>query len=65
MPKIQDRNLGLEQMKWDLWVRLDSLLDQDRISRPSREALLALNKEVIKLPLSSRLQKKLSIQPLE
>ena len=65
MPKIQDWNLGLEQLKWDLWVRLDSLLDQDRISRPSREALLALNEEVIKLPLSSRLQKKLSIQPLE
>jgi hypothetical protein len=65
MLKIQDWNLGLEQLKWDLWVRLDSLLDQDRISRPSREALLALNEEVIKLPLSSRLQKKLSIQLLE
>ena len=65
MPEVQDWNLVLEQLKWDLWMSLDSILDQKGISGKSREALLDLNEEVINFPLSSQLRNKFSIQPLE
>ncbi len=65
MPEVQDWNLVLEQLKWDLWMSLDNILDQKRISGKSRETLLDLNEEVINFPLSSQLRNKFSIQPLE
>ena len=65
MPEVQDWNLVLEQLKWDLWISLDSILDQKQISGKSREALLDLNEEVIKFSLSSQLRNKFSIQPLD
>jgi len=65
MPEVQDWNLVLEQLKWDLWMSLDSILDQKGISGKSREALLDLNEEAINFPLSSQLRNKFSIQPLE
>ena len=65
MPEVQDWNLVLEQLKWDLWISLDSILDQKQISGKSREGLLDLNEEVIKFSLSSQLRNKFSIQPLD
>ena len=65
MPEVQDWNLVLEQLKWDLWISLDSILDQKQISGKSREAILDLNEKVIKFSLSSQLRNKFAIQPLE
>ncbi|MDG2195732.1 MAG: hypothetical protein P8O70_02380 [SAR324 cluster bacterium] len=62
---IQDWNLALEQLKLDLWVNLQSLLDDSRIPKQSRDSLLALNEEVMRLPLRSELRDKLLNQPLE
>jgi hypothetical protein len=62
---IQDWNLALEHLKLDLWVNLQSLLDDSRLPKQSRDSLLALNEEVMKLPLSSELRDKLLNQPLE
>ena len=65
MPEVQDWDLVLEQLKWNLWVSLDSILGQKRISGKSREALLDLNEEVTNFPVSSQLRNKFSIKPLE
>ena len=62
---IQDWNKALEQLKLDLWVSLQSLMDESQISGQSRDSVLALNEEVIGLPLSSELRNKLLSQPLE
>ena len=62
---IQDWNKALEQLKLDLWVSLQSLMDGSQISGQSRDSVLALNEEVIGLPLSSELRNKLLNQPLE
>lgn len=62
---IQDWNLALEHLKLDLWVNLQSLLDDSRLPKQSRDSLLALNEEVMKLPLNSELRDKLLNQPLE
>ena len=62
---IQDWNKALEQLKLDLWVSLQSLMDGSQISGQSRDSVLALNEEVIGLPLSSELRNKLLSQPLK
>ena len=62
---IQDWNIALDQLKLDLWVSLQSLMDGSQISGQSRDSVLALNEEVIRLPLSSELRNKLLNQPLE
>ena len=62
---IEDWNLPLEQQKLDLWLALQSLLNESRISGQSRDSLLALNKDVITLPISSALRNKFLSQPLE
>jgi len=65
MVGIEDWNLPLEQQKLDLWLALQSLLNESRISGQSRDSLLALNKDVITLPISSALRNKFLSQPLE
>lgn len=65
MVGIEDWNLPLEQLKLDLWLGLQSLLNETRISEQSRDLLLALNKDVITLPISSALRNKFLSQPLE
>jgi len=65
MVGIEDWNLPLEQLKLDLWLALQSLLNESRISGQSRDSLLALNKDVITLPISSALRNKFLSQPLE
>ena len=62
---IEDWNIALEQLKLDLWSSLQGLLNESRISGQSRETLLALNKEVINLSISSKLRNKFLSQPLE
>jgi len=62
---IEGWNIALEQLKLDLWSSLQGLLSESRISGQSRETLLALNKEVIRLPISSKLLNKFLSQPLE
>ena len=62
---IEDWNIALEQLKLDLWSSLQGLLNESRISGQSRETLLALNKEVIKLSISSKLRNKFLSQPLK
>ena len=62
---IEDWNLPLEQLKLDLWFGLQGLLNERRISGQSRDSLLALNKDVITLPISSALRNKFLSQPLE
>jgi hypothetical protein len=62
---IEDWNIALEQLKLDLWSSLQGLLNESRLSGQSRETLLALNKEVIKLSISSKLRNKFLSQPLE
>ena len=62
---IQDWNKALEQLKLDLWVSLQSLMDGTQFSGQSRDSVLALNEEMIGLPLSSALRNKLLNQPLE
>ena len=65
MVGIEDWNLPLEQLKLDLWLGLQSLLNETRISEQSRDLLLALNKDVITLPISSALRNKFLSKPLE
>ena len=65
MVGIEEWNLPLEQLKLDLWLGLQSLLNESRISGQSRDSLLALNKNVITLPISSALRNKFLSQPLE
>ena len=65
MVGIEDWNLPLEQLKLDLWLALQSLLNESRISGQSRDSLLALNKDVITLPISSALRNKFLSQPLK
>jgi len=65
MVGIEDWNLPLEQLKLDLWLGLQSLLNETRISEQSRDLLLALNKDVITLPISSALRNKFLSQPLK
>jgi len=65
MVGIEDWNLPLEQLKLDLWLGLQCLLNESRISGQSRDSLLALNKNVITLPISSALRNKFLSQPLE
>ena len=65
MVGIEDWNLPLEQLKLDLWLGLQSLLNETRISEQSRDLLLALNKDVVRLPISSALRNKFLSQPLE
>ena len=62
---IEGWNIALEQLKLDLWSSLQGLLNESRISGQSRETLLALNKEVINLSISSKLRNKFLSQPLE
>ncbi len=65
MVGIEDWNLPLEQLKLDLWLALQGLLNESRISGQSRDSLLALNKDVVRLPISSALRNKFLSQPLE
>ncbi len=65
MVGIEDWNLPLEQLKLDLWLALQGLLNETRISEQSRDLLLALNKDVITLPISSALRNKFLSQPLK
>ncbi len=65
MVGIEDWNLPLEQLKLDLWLGLQGLLNESRLSGQSRNTLLALNKDVITLPISSALRNKFLSQPLE
>ena len=65
MVGIEDWNLPLEQLKLDLWLALQSLLNESRISGQSRDSLLALNKDVVRRPISSALRNKFLSQPLE
>ncbi len=65
MVGIEDWNLPLEQLKLDLWFGLQGLLNESRISGQSRDSLLALNKDVITLPINSALRNKFLGQPLE
>lgn len=65
MVGIEDWNLPLEQLKLDLWLGLQSLLNETRISEQSRDLLLALNKDVVRLPISSALRNKFLSQPLK
>ena len=65
MVGIEDWNLPLEQLKLDLWLGLQGLLNESRISGQSRNSLLALNKDVVRLPISSALRNKFLSQPLE
>ena len=65
MVGIEDWNLPLEQLKLDLWLALQSLLNESRISGQSRDSLLALNKDVVRLPINSALRNKFLSQPLE
>ena len=65
MVGIEDWNLPLEQQKLDLWLALQSLLNESRLSGQSRNTLLALNKDVITLPISSALRNKFLSQPLK
>jgi len=65
MVGIEDWNLPLEQLKLDLWLGLQSLLNETRISEQSRDLLLALNKDVVRLPISSALRNKFLSKPLE
>ena len=62
---IRDWNVALEQLKLELWISLQILMDGNQISGQSRDSLLALNEEVIRLPLSAKLRNKLLNQPLE
>jgi len=62
---IEGWNIALEQLKLDLWSSLQGLLNESRISGQSRDSLLALNKDVITLPISSALRNKFLSQPLE
>ena len=61
---IEEWNLALEQLKLDLWLGLQGLLKESQIVGQSRERLFALNKELIRLPLSPELRDKLLNQPL-
>ena len=65
MVGFEDWNLPLEQLKMDLWLALQGLLNETRISGQSRDSLLALNKDVIRLPINSALRNKFLSQPLE
>ena len=65
MVGIEDWNLPLEQLKLDLWLGLQSLLNENRLSGQSRNTLLALNKDVVRLPINSALRNKFLSQPLE
>ncbi len=65
MVGIEDWNLPLEQLKLDLWFGLQGLLNERRISGQSRDSLLALNKDVVRLPISSALRNKFLSQPLK
>ncbi len=65
MVGIEDWNLPLEQLKLDLWLALQGLLNESRISGQSRDSLLALNKDVIRLPINSALRNKFLSKPLE
>jgi hypothetical protein len=65
MVGIEDWNLPLEQLKLDLWLALQGLLNESRISGQSRDSLLALNKDVVRLPINSALRNKFLSQPLE
>ena len=65
MVGIEDWNLPLEQLKLDLWLGLQGLLNESRISGQSRDSLLALNKDVIRLPINSALRNKFLSKPLE
>ena len=65
MVGIEDWNLPLEQLKLDLWFGLQGLLNERRISGQSRDSLLALNKDVVRLPINSALRNKFLSQPLE
>ena len=65
MVGIEDWNLPLEQLKLDLWLALKGLLNESRLSGQSRNTLLALNKDVVRLPINSALRNKFLSQPLE
>ncbi len=65
MVGIEDWNLPLEQLKLDLWLALQGLLNESRISGQSRDLLLALNKDAVRLPISSALRNKFLSQPLK
>jgi hypothetical protein len=65
MVGIEDWNLPLEQQKLDLWLALQSLLNENRLSGQSRNTLLALNNDVVRLPINSALRNKFLSQPLE
>jgi hypothetical protein len=65
MVGIEYWNLSLEQLKMDLWLALQGLLNETRISGQSRDSLLALNKDVVRLPINSALRNKFLSQPLE
>ncbi len=65
MVGIEDWNLPLEQLKLDLWLALQGLLNESRISGQSRDLLLALNKDAVRLPINSALRNKFLSQPLE
>ncbi len=65
MVGIEDWNLPLEQLKLDLWLALQGLLNESRLSGQSRNTLLALNKDVVRLPINSALRNKFLSQPLE
>jgi hypothetical protein len=65
MVGIEDWNLPLEQLKLDLWLALQGLLNENRLSGQSRNTLLALNKDVVRLPINSALRNKFLSQPLE
>ncbi len=62
---IEDWNIALEQLKLDLWFGLQGLLNERRISGQSRDSLLALNKDVVRLPINSALRNKFLSQPLK
>jgi hypothetical protein len=65
MVGIEDWNLPLEQLKLDLWLALQGLLNESRLSGQSRNTLLALNKDVVRLPINSALRNKFLSKPLE
>ena len=65
MVGIEDWNLPLEQLKLDLWLALQGLLNESRLSGQSRNTLLALNKDVVRLPINSALRNKFLSQLLK
>ncbi len=65
MVGIEEWNLPLEQLKLDLWLALQGLLNESRLSGQSRNTLLALNKDVVRLPINSALRNKFLSKPLE